>query len=250
MLYWILQILYEYLWVTVLYMGVYWGGHVFMRDHARILKLAFNIDLRYFAYSETGSTEQHEIMHTLAAVLTAVVLCINPVVHSMIFFWFRFMDITQLNRLVIYGAYLQLARLVNTMGRPWYLIRNVQTVDIFLIFQLIYTSLNFWNRSMFIPTMFYLLDEMWDLGNVAGELLRVHGALLGRDDKFSNRLMVIKGWFVAKRNTLSALRLGTLFSFILLSIVYSDLTTVAEILFYFGAAGRVAYLYTEKDRVD
>jgi hypothetical protein len=247
MLYWILQILYEYLWVTVLYVGMYWGGHIFMRDHARILKVAFNVDLRYFSYSENGSTEQHDIMHTMAAVLTAVILCVNPVVHSMIFFWFRFMDITQLNRLVIYGAYLQLARLVNIMDRPWYITRKVSTTDLFLGFQLLYTSLNFWNRSMFIPTVFYLLDEMWDLGDAAGELHRVHNALLGRDDKVSNKLLLTKGWFVAKRKTLGVLRLGTLFTFIILSILYSDLSTVSEILFYFGAAGRIAYLYTEKD---
>ncbi len=238
------------MWVTVLYLGIYWGLHIFMRDHARILKLAFNVDLRYFAYSETGSTEQHEIMNTLAGVFTAAILSVNPVVHSMIFFWFRFMDITQLNRLVIYGACLRLARMVNTMGRPWYITRKVRTSDLILGFQLVYTSLNFWNRSTFIPSFFYLLDEIWEIGNVAGELLRVHGALLGCDDKVSNKLMVVKGWFVTKRNTLGTVRLVTLFSFILLSILYSDLTTVSEIMFYFGAAGRVAHLWVKKDRLE
>ena len=250
MFYWILQIFYEYLWISALYVGIYWGSHIFMKDHARILKVAFNIDLRYFAYSENGTIEQHEIIHTFAAIITAVVLCINPVVHSLIFFWFKFMDITQLNRLVIYGAYLKLTRLVNIMVRPWYLTRPMSTTDFFLIFQLIYTSLNFWNRSTFIPTMFYLLDQIWELGNLAGELYFVHSALIGQDDKVSNKLLIAKGWFVTKKKTLRVLRLGTLFSFILLSILYSDLTTMSEILFYFGAAGRVAYLYTEKEHVN
>lgn len=248
MLYWILNILYEYLWVTAIYIAVYKGGHAFMRDHAKILKVAFDVDIRYFSYnSETASKEKHEMMHTLASTVTFLILAINPVVHSMIFIWFRFMDITQLNRLVIYLAYLRLARVVNIMGNTPYVTRKLTQGDYFMIFQLLYTNLYFWNPAMVIPAAFHLLDEMWDLRMILVEIYNVHRALLGSDDWFSNWVLNKNALIAANRKTLRVLRVGTLFSFILLSIFYSDLNTMTEISFHFAAAGRVAFLYTEKD---
>lgn len=243
-LYWFANVAYEYLWVSVLYALVYHWGHIFMRDHARILKVAFNVDLRYFDYNnESTSRGKHETMHTLAAVVTGTLLAINPVVHSMIFFWFRFMDITQLNRLAIYTAFLRLARVVNIMDRrDPHLVRPLGPTDGFLIFQLLYTSINFWNPNMFIPTLFYLLDEFWEIPQISRELYAVHNVLLGRDDRFSSALLNLNATLAAKRLLIGLLHMSSLMVFILLAIVYSEFATMSEVVFFFGAAGRVAFM--------
>jgi hypothetical protein len=244
MLHAVLLILYEYLWVAALYTGIYWGAHVFMRDHSRILKVSFDVDLRYFAYNtEEGTQGQHALLHTVAATLAGALLAVNPVVHSAIFFWFKFMDVTQLNRLALYITFLQLARPVNLLNRS----AKFHTADAFLAFQLVYTSLNFWNRHTILPTTFYLVDELGNVPLLAEEVYRVHQGLLGGDDSFSTRVLSWQVWFAGRRAALRAARVTLLGALVLLSVIYGDFSTWAEVVFYYAAAGRVVWLYTEKE---
>lgn len=244
-----LVVLYEYLWVTALYTAVYWGAHIFMRDHSRILKVSFDVDIRYFTYnSEEGTRGQHTILHTVAATIAGVLLSVNPVVHSAIFFWFKFLDVTQLNRLALYLSLLQLARRANFLAlqksraKP-----RFEKADVFQGFQLLYTSLNFTNRHTVLPTLFYLVDEAGRLPLLTQEIYRVHQALLGGTDWFGDRVLAWQVWLVSHRATLGVLRVALLSALVVLSLVLGDPRTWSEVVFYYAAVGRIVWLFTEKD---
>lgn len=231
--------LYEIFWVLLLYVTLYYGIHIFMEKYAKFIKIVFLVDIKYFNYNnEFGNDLQHKLLHLLSSVATFALLAINPIVHTAIFMWFFFVDVTQINRLVLNLCVLQLLRNFNLMTRRW-----SGKVDLLLLFQLVYTSVNFWNRSILAPSMFFLVDEASSIQALIKDLKVAHDQLVGFDDKLSALLLKFIAWSEGRKRMLSWVRMLLLVLLLTFSLMFSSLSLWSEVVFYYWGAFRVSTIY-------
>lgn len=208
-----------------------------MRDHSRLVKLLLDIDIRYFTYNmDAGARGRGRILHALASSGTFLVMSFIPIVHSIMFMWFSFLDIVTLNRLALYISYLQLLR-------HWGNKIIMTPRDWFLLGEVLFVCLNFTNRAMLLPTLFYILDEMWEIPRWAHEMEEVSGMLLGVD-KF-RLLSDVSVFFGRHRVAIHRARVAILGAFLLWAIAVIELRYLVEIPFYYGATARIIQLLWE-----
>lgn len=248
MLFWVLSIIYELLFVCLLYGLLYWGIDHFMCHHAKVFKIIFNVDILYFKYlNETGTKDRHKLLHLIASSVAFLILSINPVVHSFIFAFFKFLDVTQINRLVLYSGILRLLINFNLlMGGRWEGELSDYNV-VFLAVQTVFTAVNFWNRAIAVPSIFYLVDEFFDIHVLLKQLKASHDVLIGFDDCGATRLTSWIAWWETRKVLFERVRILALGGILLMSIVSSDFKYWSEVPFYYAGTTRLVFLYNSKN---
>lgn len=236
------NLLFEAMWVGLLYGIFYYGIHTFMEKYARTIKVFFQVDIKYFNYNnEFGNDSQHSLLHLLSSTTTYILLSINPIVHTAIFMWFSFIDVTQVNRLVLNMCILRFIKNFNVLTLRW----NGR-VDPFVAFQLVYTSLNFWNRSILAPSLFFLVDESIGVVTVAKQLKEAHDKLVGFDDRCSMWCLNVITWCESNAQKLQWGRIFVLVALLMVSLFLTNLTLWSEVVFYYWGAFRIASIYNSK----
>lgn len=230
MIFSVVFLLYELAWVIILYVLSYKFFTLLLTDHTKLLKVAFNVDIRYFQFNlESATKEQHNMLHVLSSFVTFVILSIHPIVHSLVFVWFRFLDITQLNRLVLYILLLK-----NKSFPP----------DAISIVQILTTCINFYDSSFFFQTLLILVDSFFDIDHFFVEISRIHTQLLASDTAVLKKTYDILAILKSNVKNLWYARLFLLVTITLASITYSQFITYTDFAFYVYASYRIATVYT------
>jgi hypothetical protein len=95
---------------------------------------------------------------------------------------------------------------------------------------------------MVIPVIFQIIDECANIEAMIQNLSEHYKILFNTDTRLSgallNTILTLRVW----KRTIKKLHIGVLVGVVLISLIYSDLNTVGEILFYYYAAIRIMQL--------
>jgi len=231
----IFLIIYEFAWVLGLYGLSYRFVNFLLQDNnSKILKVVFDVDLRNFQFNmESATKEQHNVLHFLASCITFLLLSVHPIVHSLVFVWFCFLDVTQLNRLVLYVLLLK---------------NNTFPPDTLSVLQIIATCLNFYDSSYIFSTLFFLIDSIFYIDYLFIEMSRIHTEVLVSDTVFLKKVYDIITFFKTSVKTLRYVRLVVLVTITLTSITYSKRFTFTDFAFYLYGSYRIATVYTNDEK--
>ena len=235
------EFLLDIIWIVVIHVGAYNIWHIFLSKHSNVLKDLFNIDVRYYNYSREASTKsQHEILYTLASTTMVVGMIIAPIIHSVMYLvFYNMIDIIQINKILLTIVSAKILWFFNIRNKqctikPW---RDFE--EAFLLIQFIFIAINYDNTTTFIPTLFQIIDEVSNIENVLVTMSRHYTSLFNSSSTLSHKITSIIVVIKTNKTLLSRIHVGLLVSIVFVSIMYSQLKTTGEILFYYYAAGRI-----------
>jgi hypothetical protein len=243
----ILLTIYDASWLCAVYAFFYWCWKKLLGEHAGVFKVLFDVQVRVNNLSrEVDVFEHHLLLHTLSASCTYILLGINPLLHTLVFLCYRFVDIILLNRLVLNLTLLKLFRYYNPL-RIWAPSEILPRADVLAnAGHLLLTSINYTNRAMLFPALFQLADELFGLDVLGVELERVHRSVFHNDTALSGYLLNALALFKSRARLLSLARISVLVTLFLISLAYSNLHGWQEILFYYFAGFRLARLISRE----
>lgn len=237
-------VLYDTFWFIVVYISCYKCVDIVFRDHSQALKPIAGIDANVFNYNmEDDMTTKHNNIFWSSSPLSFFILTINPFIHSIVYLLFSFMfNVVDLNRILYYVLLFKLANRINLFT---FTMTNKESVFILLI-QLVFIIISYTDISSVVATLFQLIDESTDIGEVLIiKLLNTHDSLIKSDTSIKQRLYKIKVFFVSNRQKIywvKFLLLSTLFIYNLLYVV--TLSLPLETLFCYYSIARVVQTFS------
>ena len=240
------NIVYDLAWFIVVYYLTYRGFSIFMSDYSKVIKILFDIDIKYFNYNnEMDGDVRHGIVHTISSVIAFAILTVNSIVHSLSFLFCMFMiDVVDLNRILLYILLLKLSSHFNILFKtteynPFNNYHHAQ-----LTAQIVYVILNYHNINVAIPTIFQIIDEiMIGAPTFIMTLRNVHVKLFQCDTYVGNKLVnlcIVVNRYCDYSILITCWVLGITS---MIAFLYAPLHTWSEIFFYYYTAARIAYLY-------
>lgn len=228
-------------WIVFLYSGSYHLWHVFLERHANVLKDLFNISVRYHEYSMEQSTKsQHDILYTLASTVTVCCMIVTPLIHSIMYLMFyRMIDVLKINKILLTVVMAKILWYLNIRDKKFYLVPWKKVDHAFLATQFIFICINYDNITTVIPTLFQIIDELANIEDVFITMSRHYSLLFNTDSSLSNKITKIITNIKVNKKLLSTLHVMTLSLLVFTSIVYSNLKTNGEIIFYYYAIARI-----------
>lgn len=228
-----LQCLYDIFWLGVIYGAMYRGALYLLQEHPHLFKVVFDVDFRFHNFgSEMSLGERHRSVHGIVSALSFCILAVNPVVHSLIFIWLGFLDVVLLNRILLYVNLLKLGS-------------GGENLNPMFFVQLIFTVVNYENRSILMPALFQLVDEAFDVTHVFRHLVAVYETLVGNDTRMKSALLSICVYLHANARRILRVRVGLLFAIAVNCLIFSRMDAWGEVIFYYYAAGRIFMLYKQ-----
>lgn len=238
----LLDIFYEVIFVTLLYSSVYFTWKVLLEKYSPIFKILFNVDIRrnYFE-NEISAKEKHEVYYFASSIMTSLLMMVNPMLKCIVYFSYSFVHIREISSILFVIIWIKFL---------WYfdLIQHKTTFlwkspELFLIFQIIYTMMNFNNTTTLIPIIFQLIDEAFEIEWLFKKCASVNNHIINRDNRWTSMIMNINVNFKKYRSFLIWGRIVILSVLVLLSFLYSDLRLIGELFFYIYAIGRLVQVY-------
>lgn len=231
-----LDVLYQVVVTACLYAAAYRGLYVLLRDYPEVLKIVWDLDTRFYYFNnETDAESKHGILYTCASTLAFVVLLLNPVLRSIIYFSYSFVHIGELSTVVFNLLFLRLLRFVNPFALSW---RNP---PLMLVGQVLFTISHYNNTSSTWPLLFYLVDESFDVVRVIEELHNIHKSVLNKDTAMFAVLIEWISWWHARKSSVRAVRVTLLVIIFLMEFLRGALV-IGAVPFYYYAAFRVLQL--------
>ena len=234
----------DIIWIISIYVTAYKVWHIFLSRHSNVLKDLFNIDVRYYNYNVDASTNsQHEILHMLGSTTMVILMIISPIINTIMYvFVFDMFDIVQFNRILLTITMAKLLWFADIQSklctfRPW---SNVDQA--FLLFQLIFIISNYSNPTVIIPVVFQMVDEMTKMELIVISMSRHYTTLFGSDSALSSRITTIIMIMQNNKNIIRKTYIVILGTILFFSILYSNLKTTSEIIFYYYATLRITQL--------
>lgn len=238
------EFLIDVLWIGIFHFGSYHIWHVFLSKHSNVLKDLFNIDVRYYDYNRESSTKnQHEILYTLASSTMIMCMVITPIIHSIMFVLiYNMIDIIQINKILLSIVCAKIFWFFNIRNKqctmkPW---KNIY--ETFLLFQFIFIAINYSNTTTIIPTLFQIIDESAYIENTLITMAKHYKSLFNSDSLLNTKITNLIVFTKTNKVLLSRIHIGVLSMIVFISIMYSQLKTTGEIIFYYYAAGRILQL--------
>lgn len=238
----LLDIFYEVIFVTLLYISVYFTWKVLLEKYSPIFKILFNVEIRrnYFE-NEISAKEKHEVYYFASSIMTSLMMMVNPILKCIVYFSYSFVHIREISSILFVIIWIKFL---------WYfdLIQHKSTFtckssELFLIFQIIYTMLNFNNTTTLIPILFQLFDEAFEIEWVFKNCASVNNHIINSDNRWTIMIMNIIVKFKKYRTFLLWGKMVVLSMLVLLSFFYSDLRLIGELFFYIYAIGRLVQIY-------
>jgi len=240
-----LLILYDLIW-WVLVFGLLYKAVLFtFIEHPHLFKVVFNIDFRFNNFNmELSSDRCHYIIHGIVTPFTFIILSFNPILETVLFFCHGFVDVVTLNRLV---AYIILSKISYWVAPHGIIPKKVETFMIIQVTQLVFVLLNYNNTDVLYPLLFQLVDEAFDLENVITHLLELYSSAVGNDTKINQVLVDIKLFMRARDVKIKMTREFVLVGLLVISVLFAEINTWGEIIFYYYAALRLIQLHYKLD---
>jgi hypothetical protein len=234
------ELLSDLIWFALLYFVFYKVCELILREHAQLFKILFDIQVRTVSFSRESSVEDcHLSTHTIVSFFTFVLMAINPVIHSLIFVWLGFLDVLLLNRLVL------TINLLKIIGWTYPSRPRVLGVSHFSdISQTVFVMVNYTNRFTLIPVLFQLLDTSFDAEKYIAQCEVVYNRIIGNENRLLGQIMSLHAVVIVYDKHIRIARLGCLSFLTLYCACYSGMSTWGEIMFFYYAALRIAFLYT------
>jgi hypothetical protein len=234
----------DLIWIIIIYGCAYRVWNIFLSKHSNVLKDLFNIDVRYYNYTRESSTNsQHEILYTLSSTTMTICMIISPIIHTIMYMcFFNFFNFVQINRILLTITMVKLlwyADLTNKnyRFRPW-----TDINELFLTFQLLFIIINYNNTTTIIPVLFQIVDELSNVENILITMSRHYTTLFGGDSALSSNITIVIIFIKTYKRILKMIYMTLLVLILFTSIMYSNLKTFSEIIFYYYAALRIAQL--------
>lgn len=236
-----LLILYDLIWWIIIYSALYKGVLFVFKEHPHLFKAVFDIDFRFNNFNmELSSDTRHYTIHGIIAPITFVILAFNPLLETILFMFYGFLDVVTLNRLVVYITLLKMAYWIAPFG---IIPKKVETYMMIQVSQLVFILLNYTNIDVLYPVFFQLIDESFDIEIVITHLLELYTSTIGNDTKINQFLIEFKTFMRAHYKKIKMARELLLFLFLLISVIFAEINTWGEILFFYYAALRMIQLH-------
>lgn len=235
------ELLLDLFWIIALYAGSYHLWHIFLDRHSNVLKDLFNINVRYHEYNREQSTKsQHEVLYTLSTTVMVCCMVITPLIHSIMYLLFYSMiDVVKLNTILLTVVMAKILWYFNIREKSFTLKPWKGVDEAFLATQLLFISVNYDNITTAIPTLFQIIDELSNLENVFITMSKHYTTLFNTESALSSKItdMIIR--LKTNKVLLSRIHIGVLSFIVFISILYSNLKTNGEIVFYYYAIARI-----------
>lgn len=238
-------ILYDLIWWVVVFGLLYKAVLFVFTDHPHLFKVVFDVDFRFNNFNmELSSDRRHYIIHGIVTPITFVILSFNPILETILFMFYGFVDVVTLNRLVVYIILLKISFWVAPYG---IIPKKIDSHMVIEITQLLFVLLNYSNTDVLYPVFFQLVDEAFELEKVVTHLLELYSSAAGNDTRINQTLTDIKVFMRAYHKKIKRAREFVLVGFLIISILLAEINTWGEIIFYYYAVLRLIQLHYEVD---
>lgn len=231
------EVIIDLLWIIIIYFVSYKVWHIFLSQHSNILNELFNIDVRYYNYNRESSTSsQHEILYTLASTTMSCCMIISPIIHStMYLLFYNMIDIIQVNKILITITISKLLWFFDIRNRKC----TVRPEQTFLLLQISFIIINYNNTSTILPVFFQLIDELSNIEDVVITMSRHYTTLFGNESSLSTSITQAIVIIKTKKVLLKRVHMVSLSFILLLSLLYSNMKTSGEVIFFYYAVLRI-----------
>ena len=231
----LIETLYELIWNTGVYYIFYKLFNKILTKNIDVFQILFNIEIRLIHFQQECDFKlKHSTLHFLSSVSTFFLMCLRPIVNTIIYWlFFSFIDIAQVNSIILLIYWLQILKLWDGY---------FFTANWILIGQLFYTIINFRNSEMLLPAIFQIIDEIYEIQVLIEYSIKIFNNLMikNMEDNFLFDSII----FLQKNKrqiTISRLTiLGLIGAY---SIFFTDLYMTSEIFFYYYVAVRIVQIY-------
>lgn len=237
----IFNILYDVLWFVFIYGFMYKAVDFLFREYAQVVKILFDINVRLFNYStELNAKERHEILFTVATVFAFTILTINPFAHCLLYgIVMNMVDVVDLNRILLYILLFKIAKNINLISGQI----SLRTEHANVLCQIVYLLLNYHNVQVAVPVLFQVIDETSSLNYFFRSMLAVHDYLFNSDTWVKSKILTVSVILEGKQLRIIDTKLILLGIIVFISFLYSKLSTVGEVAFYYYSVARMAHAF-------
>lgn len=235
------ELLLDIFWIVIIYSLSYHLWHIFLSKHSTVLKDLFDISVRYNDYRLEQSTQkQHESLYVLACTTMVLCMIVTPVIHSIMYLLFYSMiDVVKLNKILLTIVSAKILWYLNIRDRKFYLRPWKNVNEAFLVIQFVFLCINYDNTTTVIPSLFQIIDELSNFESVFITMSKQYTSLFNTESSMSERITNIIVKIKTNKDNLIKLQVFILSVIIMVSILYSNLKTNGEIIFYYYAIARL-----------
>lgn len=224
------------------YACVYLGSERLLRDHHGVFKVLFDVAIRINNFKEEMSEEQrHDTLHAISSVICFSFLGFIPVLQTFLYIlFFQFIDVMTLNRLLLYITMLKLLKTAKCTTK----FQNSFYTD---LLQIVFIALNYTNTSVVVAVMFQLIDESFDIHHLIKYLDKVYDYVVGNDTWLRTLLWDMRTFVVSRELLLNKLRFSIMGAIVVFTLVFCELNTISEVMFYYYAGLRMLFVYNQNE---
>lgn len=220
----------EIFWICVMYICVFKLVQYVLFEKTDILKILFNVDVNRI------ENNSYRLLHFLSGLIVVTLCSIKPFVNCVIYYVvFRFIDITEINYVLLLLSVIRVLQCWDgyEFKYNWY-----------VMFQFVYTIVNYSNVESFTPAMFQLVDELFDIDIFVLELENIYKNLISLDvPRFIFSILSYNKLYTFEKHVTRVVLLSLIGIY---SFLYTDLYMSSEFLFYYFVVFRIAQLFMDK----
>lgn len=112
---------------------------------------------------------------------------------------------------------------------------------------MVFIALNYTNSAVVVAVMFQLIDESFDLHHLIKYLDKVYDYLVGNDTWLRKVLWDVRAFLVGRESLLKKMRFSVMGCISVFSLMFCELNTISEVMFYYYAGLRMLFVYNENE---
>lgn len=246
----LLDALYEIVWVSLIYFGVYYFIRYLITKQEQVLKLLLDIDIRLHYYArESSAKSQHDILSFFAASVVMCLLSINPMVRSTIYLFHSFVHVTEINRLIFIMIYLKIITRFDPVSRTFH---HGGLSDAATYLQFLFLIVQFKHATALLPSIIQIIDDLFDIDIWLQHLhVNLSQTVQTYGPECYPKTTGLIVWVKSKRVALQVSRMFLVGSFVILHFIYGEFTRPPiDLLFMYYCAYRLTQIYMSFDGND